>query len=323
MQLILLPLGVLVLVATTVDLFATVSQPGRHGGFLATRLVDVFWQGALRLHRTWPSHRRLAAAGTACVVSMPLCWMTGMWLGWSLVFTSADPAVVDARTGDPAGTTARIYYAGYSLFTSGLGDKLPGGGWWEIATVLATAMGLGLVTLAITYLVPVVQAGTARRSVARQITRLGSTPEGIVGRSWRPPEITVLAHAATELLPRFELLTEQHLTYPVLHYLHSIDVATAFAPRVAALHDAMLLTRAEHASNDERLRFELLREAIADLANTFPIEEDLSEDALDLPPLREDRAATAVDDRSEERRRLQTLVRRDGWDWSAVTRPGS
>lgn len=342
----LFPGGVLVLLATTVDLFATVAQPGRKGGFLATRLVDYVWRSALRLHSTWPSHRRLAAAGVTCVVAVPLCWMAALWLGWSLVFTSTEHAVVDARTGEPAGTTSRVYYAGYSLFTSGLGDKLPGGGTWEIATVLATAMGLGLVTLAITYLVPVVQAGTSRRSFARHVTWLGSTPDGIVDRCWRPPAVTILADEAAALLPRLGSLTEQHLTYPVLHYLHSVDVATAFAPRVAALHDAMLIASDHGADPAAMLRFELVRAAIGDLTDSFPVDGG-SSPQRDAPerPLNDRRGSDTERDadgpepepwepnsprtgcgRSDEeanrRSRLRQLVHRDGWDWSAVTDTG-
>ncbi len=321
MRWMLFPAGILTLLVTIVDLFATVARPGRQGGFLATRLVDGMWRLALRLHRTWPSHRRLAASGVACVVAVPVFWMTALWLGWSLVFTSSQHAVVDARTGEPAGTTARAYFAGYSLFTSGLGDKLPGGGTWEIATVLATAMGLGLVTLAITYLVPVVQAATSRRSFARQITRLGSTPDGIVERCWRPPEITILADEAATLLPRLATLTEQHLTYPVLHYLHSVEVATAFAPRVAAIHDAMLIASDQGADDTARLRFGLVCAAVGELTDTFPVDGE-STDVPDAPgPHTSRTGADRADADSSRRSRLHQLVHRDGWDWSAVTDP--
>lgn len=313
----LLPLGIVVLVVTIADLFATVAQPGRQGGFVATRAADLMWRGALAIHERWPSHRRLAAAGVTCVAAVPVSWMTAMWAGWSLVFASSEHAVIDARTDEPAGTTARIYFAGYSLFTSGIGDKLPGGPAWEIATVLATAMGLGLVTLAITYLVPVVQAATARRAVAREVTRLGGTPESIVARCWRPPAVTVLADAAADLRPRVELLTEQHLTFPVLHYLHSVDVDTAFAPRMAALHESMVLASSSDVSDDDQLRFDLLREAIDDLAATFPAGGDARDGAGDGAG---DVAIddTSLDDRSAVRRRLRELVRRDGWNWTTV-----
>ena len=323
MRLVLFPVGVLVLLATTADLFATVSQPGRRGGFIAARLVDVVWRAALGLHRRWPSHRRLAAAGIMCVVAVPIWWMATLWLGWSLVFMSSDHAVVDADTGNPSGTTARAYYAGYSLFTSGLGDKLPGGGVWEVATVLATATGLGLVTLAITYLMPVVQAGTARRSFAHHVTWLGATPDGIVARCWRPPEITTLADEAAALLPRLGTLTEQHLTYPVLHYLHSIDVATAFGPRVVALHDAMLIASEHGADDASRLRFRMVRSAVDDLTGTLPIDDDDTSQEPELPTsLAAGRAAVRTEETSRRRRRLRQLVEHDGWDWSAVDAPG-
>ena len=53
-----------------------------------------------------------------CVVAVPIWWMTTLWLGWSLVFMSSEQAVVDARTGEPSSTTARVYFAGYSLWSA-------------------------------------------------------------------------------------------------------------------------------------------------------------------------------------------------------------
>ena len=52
--------------------------------------------------------------------------------------------------------------AGFTAFTLGVGDYIPNGQPWEVLTAIAVVSGLGLTTLAIIYLVPVVSAVTAR-----------------------------------------------------------------------------------------------------------------------------------------------------------------
>ena len=75
-------------------------------------------------------------------------------------------AVVCSTTKHPAEWPETIYFVGYTLTTLGTGDFVPSGTWWDLLSVLATFSGLALVTLSITYAIPVIQAVAQKRTLA-------------------------------------------------------------------------------------------------------------------------------------------------------------
>ena len=317
MNWLLLAFGTVLLSVIVVDLFATVVKPGG-GGFWGKRIADGVYRCGLALHRRRPNHRLLANVGVSAVVSITLSWMFSMWLGWSLVYLSSDRSVLDTATQEPADAWSRVYFAGYSLFTVGLGDKTPGSTPWQIATVLTSLMGLGLVTLAITFLVPVLQAATQRRSFARSVTHLGETPTGIVERSWTGSHR--LSAVAFDLAQEVSVLTDKHLSYPILEHLHSAGSCSALAPRVAALYDAVLIA-ARTANDSEAANLAHLEAAISDFATVLAERRPVN--PSNEPPPRPhglDPASTQrFADASDIRSRLAALVDHDGWDWDVIS----
>ncbi|MDY7102487.1 MAG: potassium channel family protein [Actinomycetota bacterium] len=339
MNWVLVATGVALLGLTTIDLIATVVTPGLGRGIFASRVADVAWRVALWGHERSPNHRLLGAIGVVLVVSVPGMWMAALWAGWTAIFSSSDQAVLVASTGVPADGWSRVYFAGYDLFTSGLGDMVPGGSVWQVLTVLDTAMGLGMVTLAVTYLVPVVQAATGRRQLARQIAHAGCSAPELLRRCWSPPEVTWISDNAQSITGQLQTVTEQHLTYPVLHFLHSTDPYTSLGPRTAALYDAAIAARELGAGPGERLALDLLLDAIDDLVSsvghpsvprggTTPPVPDIDvrrDETVDPDPDRDGtvaggdgRLAAAYDERAEQRRGLDALLRHDGWTWESV-----
>lgn len=305
-------LGVALLVAIVVDVFATVVRPDG-SGFLATVVSRTVWRVALGVHRRRRSHGLLATGGVVAVVLMPIAWMFLMWAGWTLVFNGSPDAVLDGRTRVPADGWERVYFAGFSLFTSGLGDLVPGGPPWEVATVLASAMGLGLVTLAITFLVPVIQAATDRRAVARTIHHLGASPWEIVER-YEPSAFRGLVVQVADLPAALTKLAIQHHSYPVLGHLHSPDVRQALMPQLAILYDACLVAAPE-ADDVERVQLEAVVESIDFLTRSLSPDGDGERTVAtgDWPPDR----AQHLPRESPTRARLRSLVEADGWSWDA------
>lgn len=318
MSWVLFALGIGVLVASVVDVFAAVVRPDS-SGVLAARTALMVWAIGRWVHQRRPSHGMLAVTGVAAVVTLPMTWLLLMWTGWSLVFLGSTGAVVDASSGAPADGWSRIYYAGYSLFTSGLGDKVPGGALWEMATVLATAMGLGLATLAMTFLIPVVQAANSRRAVASQISSLGHTPDEILARHGGDDFVTLAA--LTESMPMvLGTLASQHRSYPVLSHLHSTEPSTALMPRLAALHDACVAGTTSH-DPTVAARLTLVAATITTVVEALD-----PDDRRAVPPLpswvaERHEARQALEAAAPTRRRLGSLVEADGWDWSAVEVP--
>lgn len=231
--------GALLIVGALADALATTLVPGGGGGPLTRLLMRGLAGGLRRL----PRPRRpwlLSLTGPLVLLATFLAWNLLVWLGWWLVFSSTDGAVRDATTSAPASATGRAYFAGYVVFTLGIGDLVPGAGLWRLLTVLATFLGLALVTLAITYLVSVLSAAVSRRALALQVTAQGGTGPLLVERHWQDGWSS-LDQPLQQLTSQVLSVTEQHLAYPVLHAFASAS-PEASAPRaMAALDDALVL----------------------------------------------------------------------------------
>lgn len=307
---------------------------GSGGGPVTETVGRALWRLALTLNRRLRTNRGLQAIGVAIVMVTPLLWVASLLAGWTLLFNAADGAVVHTATGVPADAVGRLYFAGYTAFGMGNGDFSPSGSGWQVATVLANLSGLVTVTLSVTYLVPVVQAAAHRRRLARTIASLGGTPGGILERAWDGERLSGLAPFATDLLGEIHLVAEHHLAYPVLHYFHAIDPQASFTPRLAALHEAVLVALSGLPPDRlvEPATLQALDEGIHAFVDTLPAhmtgEAGTAPRPIDTDgllarglPVDVDAVRAACEQRRDTRRRLASIVEYDGWSWEAAVLP--
>ncbi|PAP76347.1 potassium channel family protein [Rubrivirga marina] len=263
------------------------------------------------------------AAGGTILAAVPVAWTLLLWAGWTLVFASDAGAVVDASSQAPADLPARVYFVGFTLFTLGNGDFVPAGPTWRVLTAVASFSGLFLVTLAITYLLPVVQAVAQKRSLAGRIHSLGPTGAAIAAKAPSPSLERQLESVAADLT----LHAERHLVYPVLHYFESDEARTALAPHLAALSDAALLLRhgLPEADRPDGTALGSVEAALDDYLGTVrgslvspsedapppPPASDLSRPAADADVA----LAEAAGQRGRQRRLLRAIVHQSGHDW--------
>ncbi len=254
-----------------------------------------------------------------------------------LLFSADTHAVVDSQSGAPADLSARIYFTGYTLFTLGIGNYVPRGDVWEVLTAVASFNGLLVVTLAITYLVPVLSAVTHKRHLAALIDDLGATPTDILCRAWTGSRFEGLSSHFAQIAPILELYTQRHAAYPILHYFHSSTRRTATGPTLAALDEALLLLTAAVRPETRPAQSETkpLQIALAGLLRTlqrrYIPKSDEPPPAPELGPLRacgipvvdEDEYQEAVEKHSARRRLLRALVENDGWTWDDVRQQGN
>ena len=301
------------------------------GGPLTKRLSKGLWEGALRLHRARPSHGLLSWMGTLILLAVAGLWAGLIWLGWTLLF-SADPgAVVSSATGERADFWATAYFAGYTVITLGIGDYTPVGAPWRLATAGAAFTGFFIVTLSITFLVPVLSSVVQKRGVALLISSLGRTPDEIVTRAWNGGDCGALSSHLPTLMSELATLSQRHLAYPVLHYFHSSSRDTAVALNLAVLDEA--LSYLEWGVEDcgiPDLTLAALRRVIGEYLKTLssafidPAEGAPSPSPLELLCERgvtttsEDAYLGALQHHAERRKLLVALVRTDGWAWRDV-----
>lgn len=318
--------GTALIVAVLLEVTWTTVAAGSGAGPFTSRLTRILWRGALAVHRRREGGTFLVAAGVAIVVSVLVTWVAALLLGWVLVFASSDGAVRAASTGIPGDLVDRIYFAGYTMLTLGLGDQVPGAGIWQLATVLATGTGLVLVTLSITYLVPVASAVVQRRQLAAQIASLGGTAHDIVLRGWNGTDFGSLGQNLSMLSSSLHTVRLQHLTYPVLHFFHSQSRHDAAAIHLTNLDQAIGLLRygVSDAVSPDAQTLAALQNGIDEFLATMEgihITDDAHPIApASLEPLDQAGIPTDpstyrahVDDNERQRRLLASYLHDDGW----------
>lgn len=312
-------LGSAILLATIVDVVWTTFAAGSGAGPLTGRIADRLWRGAVALHHRRPGHRALSAAGVAVAGSVLVWWIVAVLVGWTLIFGFAEGAVREPPVGEPASFVGRVYFVGFSVFTLGLGDLEPGDGAWRLATAAMSGMGLVMVTLAITFLLPVASAVTARRQLAGYVTALGPSPGGILARAWNGEDFGSFDQHLAALTPMVVAVRQQQLAYPVVHYFHSVDRQMSLAPSIAELVGALHLLDVVDPS--VRPGPAVVRPLLAAIDGLLPSDHPAEVAPIDPPdvtPLREagiplvDPPA-ATDEVVRRRQALSVLLHDDGW----------
>lgn len=318
-------LGFAILATVMVDALLTTVAVSNVAGPVTGNLTHGLWTLALR----WRSHRFLRLAGLLIALTAVAVWFAALWLGWSLVFLADVDAVVSTDTGRPAGAWDRVYFAGYTLFTLGSGEFIPQGAVWQLLAIVALVNGLTMVTLWITYLIPVTAAATGKRRLAASIASLGERPDAILMSAWDGRGFAPLEPHLVSLMPMVALLAEQHLAYPVLHYFHSVHRYTALAPMIASLDEALTMLEFGVAPRHRPPQFAYhpLRDAVSHFLDTLfsafiipepdppppPSLERLRDTGI--PTVDDEEFEAAVSKLAQRRRLLRALVDNDGWTW--------
>lgn len=321
--------GMLLLLVTVADALWTALWVDRAAGPVTSRVSTWIWHGALGA--IGRRHRWLSAFGPLILVGTVVGWVVALWAGWVLLFGADPQSLIDTRAGEGggAGWTGRIWFVAYAMFTMGNGDFVPQTGWWQIASSLVNGSGMFLVTLAITYLLSVISAVTAKRAFASTVHGLGRTGPDLVLAGWNGEDLHGLDRQLTGLSGQLAQLTEKYLSYPVLQYYHAERAEKSPALAIGVLDDALTLLShgvAEHARPDPAA-MKAARTSIASFLETLdaafipsapspppPPRLDRLRDA-GVPTVEDAQFAAAVDGLSDRRRALLGLVNNDGWAW--------
>ncbi|MGC1481484.1 MAG: potassium channel family protein [Chthoniobacterales bacterium] len=329
-------LGAALIGFTLVDALWTTIIP--HGaGPLTSRVCRCLWFLAKRSPAPIRGHL-LPAVGSLSLLAVIIAWVGLLWLGWWTLF-SADPAsILHGQSQTEANAWSRAYFTGFTLFTLGVGDYVPHGPVWQVATTLASFSGLFLITLSITYLLPVLSAATEKRQLAVMIRDLGRDPTTLVVESWDGQGFDRLTQRLTTTIwPMIHLHVQRHLAYPVLHYFHSNRPGTSLAVGIAVLDEALLVI-AHGVAEEARPRpwalaptlraigsmLEVLETRfIRTAAEAPPIPETIGISSAGIPLADAQDFHRSIARATDRRRRLGGLVEDAGWSWRDVRSPAT
>lgn len=321
--------GIIVLVVVMVDVTWTTLTT--QGSGPVTRLVTVVIDFAsAKVHAAFGSRALLVTTGPLAVVVVGGVWLLSLWGGWVLVFNALPGGVVDAQSEEPANLAERVYYVGFTLSTLGVGDFKPQGDVARVLTALAAFNGLVLVTLIITYAVPLVQGAVTRRKLAMSISLLGNCPQEIVWRAWQSREGQGFENTLEKVSEDLMQCAEQRLAYPLLDLFYCRQTRFSLGVQLSRLDEALSLMTVGLQPGYQWRSF--VMENTRDLVShyLYRVEKKGTKTRAPVPPipavgLLRARDLPVVGDQEaalsclkNRRARLHKLVRQEGWDWSAV-----
>ena len=331
MRWIALPVGIVILLWTLLDVLRTLVMPrAARGRFRLSRILfrPVWnpwrWVGVRR--KTIQSRERvLAAAAPSFFFILLFGWVSLALLAYALILWS--PAFVHGLGRSDGSFGDALYSSGSSLFTLGIGSGAATG-WTRAIVVLAGANGLGLFAVVIAYL-PVLYQAFNRREVGVLLldARAGSPPSG--------PELlhrmgsAGMASALPELFAEWERwvadVLESHMSYPILSLFRSPHDNTSWVTSLGSVLDAatLMLTSVDgepderakllygtgvHAVEDLYYYLRLTqREAVIQRDEFESVLEDMKDDGFSILPV-DDAFARFTEKRAKYAPRLDALA---------------
>jgi hypothetical protein len=328
--LVILFIGAILLVVTFIDIFQTVIQIG--GGGIVSKLFSAYlWKFLVMLARGNPQSKILDYAGSLILVSLFFFWVMLLWAGFGLIYLSDGDAVVDTYSGHSASAIGKLYFVGYTLTSLGNGDLKAGSDDWRLMT---NFMGIGsvfIVTLSISYLLPVLQAVLSKRVLAKYINQLGNSPQEILLNGWNGKNFSQLYDKLSAVDTMILKHTEDHMAYPILHYFHAKKQEFSAPLNLTKLDEALTLIQIlELDTGSNQYDWLFLRKSldgyIKMLKNSFVRPNQVP------PPLEFERLAATFphvvhktnylermqEELSERRKVLLGLINKDCWQWDDV-----
>ena len=321
--------GVILLLVTAADLINT-SLSGRGAGFISKRLSKSIWNVLLKLTKKTGRRKILELGGAVILVSILVNWLLLIWISASLLFISCPDSLMNVETNSPTTVINKIFYTGYTLSTLGLGDMEPAGNFWDVLTAILSFTGLILISIAITYLIPVVSAEIMKRKISVYINTLGGSVEEILLNYWNGKDFKELEQPFISLIDSIILHAQNHKAYSVLHFFHSSDRKEAFVLNLTNL-DEVLTVMLHNIPAEQRPSFNVLirlRKAITSylitLPATFIVPGKETPPVLILTAL-ENKGIKIISGETVDleytklkirRRLLLSLIKDDGWEWT-------
>lgn len=320
-------LGIILLIMAVSDIVWTILWVDRGGGPCTRRLTALSWNILRNL--TGGNSRVFSIAGPVTVSITILTWVLLLWAGWTFVFAGGDISLNDTQNRGEVSWTDTIYFAGYTLFTLGIGDFVPTFGRWQIATVLASGCGMLLITMSASYVISILSGVTQKRSFADSITGVAGNGSDLVKAAWDGKDFKNIELFLITYTAQLSTITAQHKAYPILHYYHSSDNKKALATAVAIFDEALTIFQ-YGISKEQCPNHVLLQNARSSIGSYLDTQDSAYvKPAKESPPganislLREaglpvktdEEFERAMAEQAERRRKLWGLIKADARKW--------
>lgn len=331
MQISLLIIGTLVYLAIVLDILqTTLSLQG--GGWFTSHISRWVWSGFLKVSGHNGRSRLLEHAGYVLLVIIVTVWVFFLWLSFLLLLSSSPDSIVNGSTRIPADTWEKLYFAGYTISTLGMGDFVVTTDAWRVLTTIYSFTGLILLTMSVTYFIPALSAVINQQKLAITIRSLGKDPQDILINTWDGQNFDDFFAKASGLSEDLIMYGQRHRAYPVIHYFHQTEKGTNIILQLARLNEALQIMKhclpSEMKPRDQELAglqvaFDNYVKIITRVAKYKPVK--VAVPGVKLNKLREKgffkaehQCGEMKEDAGHNRKVLHSMVVRDGWNWEDI-----
>ncbi|WP_224994703.1 potassium channel family protein [Cesiribacter sp. SM1] len=321
-------LGVIIYMSVVMDIIkTTLSMQG--GGWLTSPMSHGIWLLFLKLSGQNGRSRMLDHVGYLLLVIILLFWILGLWGSFFLILLSESGSIISSSTRLPADAWEKFYYAGFTVSTLGVGDFIGSQIEWRILTDVYALTGLVLITMSITYFLPVLSGVIKQRNLGIMLSSMGQSAQQLVLSSWDGKSFHRLTAQASDVSNMLIEHSQNHKAYPVIHYFHTHKAKHAIVLRIATLYDALLILN-QYVKSDIRPSKDDLSSLQTALENYIEVITEVSSinkkgTMPELPKVNmliekglveQQAVLDSVDDATRQARIvLAKLVKEDGWKW--------
>ena len=230
--------GVVLLWLVAYDVYATILHARARGGPVSELLNRSVWRSArtiaFRLSRQ-RRHRFLNAIGPLLLPSLIVIFILLLVNGFALIYLPRMPAQFSVKTETYSGAWVEsMYFSGATLATLGYGDVTPLTVAMRTVALTEGFAGLGLISLAVTYLITVYTALEHKRAVALSFYHQaveGADVAGFIAHHFVAGRFQGLESVLRSAARDVQGLLESHVEHPIIHYFHPVEVHKSM-PRI-------------------------------------------------------------------------------------------
>ena len=231
-------LGIFILIIVNVDALSTILR--LNGGSKISNFISgQVWKVFLFLSGKNAKSNILNNAGGFILITLFISWALLLWIGFGLIFMFDYHSLVITSTEVPANCMGKFYYVGYTLTSLGNGDLKAGSDLWRIVSNLMGFNGMFLLTLTISYFIPVMNAAIKQRVLASTIAVMGNTPDKIILNGWNGNSFDHIYDKLKQLHSFILEHAQKHQAYPVLFFFHSTSPQYSVQLNIAKLDEAL------------------------------------------------------------------------------------
>lgn len=326
MNITLLLIGLIIVVIANMDALSTILRING-GSKISNFVARNVWRLSVFVSGKFPRISILSNIGALIIVTLFTLWALLLMIGYGLIYNSYFHSIVETSTEMPASITAKFYYVGYTLTSLGNGDLKTGSDFWRIISNFTGLNGMFLLSIAISYFIPLMNAVVKQRMLATYISNLGDTPTEIISNGWNGTDFTILHEQFKDLYPMILMQCEQQLAYPVLLYFHSENPKYSPQLNLAKLDEVLSIQEIYNIDqSDKAYIWNNLRKAMnkylkvtknsysfnTEAVPDFPYKNKLPSLIREIPKETANHRIATI---NERRAFIASLVKNDGWKW--------